>query len=214
MEDFYWWDHNFSFWSNKGAVAGTFVVVALVVVAAFAGLFFWNLRRRKSHYDVDDETFFGTNDQGLRRSDTLGGGTRESIDPDFTEKAMAVPELETTYPSRDVHYGYEQNNYALYGLDFPPGFNAPAVDLAQQYGEYGYTSQPQPASIPEAQYGYAVDHEEQQYPTTQNMAYDAYTEHDNPPVQPYAQNMDATRHSRHAPTIDSFYGADNLTSQA
>jgi hypothetical protein len=133
----------FSFFDNKGAVAGTFTTVG-VVVLAIAALVTRALiqRNRRLHEDMDDVYFekYGEKEPSPMNDPEVGfGGPAMDSSMNVTTHAAA-----DAYPSREVHYGadaygmqadsraptgmqqgYEQAyDYHANGgpmLDYPPG---------------------------------------------------------------------------------------------
>ncbi|EMD40908.1 hypothetical protein CERSUDRAFT_111494 [Gelatoporia subvermispora B] len=143
-----------SFFDNKGAVAGTFTVVALLGVGAVAAIVMYVMRRRHRFDDEEEAAYFekipDANDFS-NSSSFLGGSPRTTV-PTTAAGTSA-------YPDRTTHYGTSANGDTMddpqvYPMDYPPG--TALARAATQRGAYQYTGQlggvdygypPQPAAL-------------------------------------------------------------------
>jgi hypothetical protein len=174
-------DTPFSFLSNKGAVAGTFLAVgaaALLGIWLLINFLQRRMRRarraaRERQYEEDMAVGYekkGPHDVELEPSTrghddpdaSFGNHVHGSAD-DMDDVAAVAPA--NAYPDRAVHYGYDQaaynNNYAAqpYGQQYVHGQE---YAHGQEYTNYGVEYPPTQAG---AQYGgYDAHYQQQQYP--------------------------------------------------
>ncbi|CAL1701170.1 unnamed protein product [Somion occarium] len=133
------------FFSNKGAVAGTFTVVAIVAVVLVIAVIMMFRRRLARRRDEEDEVYFEKYrepEPEVRNAHPLTnlGGLGQSA---TNLASHASPD---SYPDRNVHYGhsptgdqaaYDYDNPQEYGMEYPPGTAyAAAVTHPGQY-QYG-----------------------------------------------------------------------------
>ncbi|CAL1701171.1 unnamed protein product [Somion occarium] len=115
------------FFSNKGAVAGTFTVVAIVAVVLVIAVIMMFRRRLARRRDEEDEVYFEKYrepEPEVRNAHPLTnlGGLGQSA---TNLASHASPD---SYPDRNVHYGHSPTgDQAAYDYDNP-----------QEYGQYQY----------------------------------------------------------------------------
>ncbi|KAI0031661.1 hypothetical protein K488DRAFT_86578 [Vararia minispora EC-137] len=207
-----------SFFSNTGAVAGTFTAVGIVtLVAAF---FLFRFMRRRRQYDDGDFYFeekqpaagYGsTNDiAGTSRGYDAGPDTNgphvddHYPDPDAGQTMMEHAPT-NAYPDRSIHYGadtYGNTNtphdqaidYADFGLDLPPqaAFAQGSSDSRPSTQYAGVGAGFAPSHLP-AEYQTASD------PYYQEATHQAVQQQDHPFSDPAMRYGNAYEH-------DSFYG--------
>ncbi|TCD69854.1 hypothetical protein EIP91_005931 [Steccherinum ochraceum] len=135
-----------SFFDNKGAVAGTFFAVALVVIGLIvAGVSFLKRRRRRYRHEEDEVYFEKYHEPSVQdnHSPTLGSGVGDSSH-DLSTQVHARADA---YPDRAIHHGWtpeaEYGNPQEYGVEYPPGTaygNAQAQQAQYQYNGGGGTA--------------------------------------------------------------------------
>ncbi|KAF5387633.1 hypothetical protein D9615_000572 [Tricholomella constricta] len=112
------------FWANKGAVAGTFTVVGLVIVAAIIALFAFARRRSKNHRSLGDNDFF---ENFAAESPMAQRVSRRALSPDtggLSSPGPSVAELSEHNPMDPHAANYDQTymppyydiSYASQGL--------------------------------------------------------------------------------------------------
>ncbi|KAI0796883.1 hypothetical protein C8Q75DRAFT_729721 [Abortiporus biennis] len=142
-----------SFFSNKGAVAGTFTVVAIVALILLFTVVRWVMKRQRRRRDEEDDAYFekyqeqdSATGNHNHYTTNLGGLGESAVD-------VTVPASTDAYPDRNVHYGagaydqaqYDQTQYEQ-AYDYPQGTAYAAASQGGQYQYNGYAGQQQAAS--------------------------------------------------------------------
>ncbi|KAJ7490371.1 hypothetical protein B0H11DRAFT_1022083 [Mycena galericulata] len=209
------------FWGNKGAVGGTFTVVALVVVGILVALAVV-LRRRAANHKSARDTFFDTKNP-VERNDRLSSG------PSMVSLGNEPMDAHSTpipnYGSADQYLV----DTADYSVTYPPGSSYPPVADHPPAPEQYY-------STPAPDQHYVA--EQDPYYAQSNNAYEAYNQYytadagaaennysvapanHRPSLSPHpyshpshasagpsAMRDFAGRDSAYQQSIDSFYGA-------
>lgn len=192
----------YSFFDNKGAVAGTFSVVGVVVVGAIIVAILYAKRRAARLQDEEDMTYFEKYNAG---NDNMNDGVGEmSFGNDNPNEAqMTTHAAQDAYPDRSMHYGLPtMDEYAQpqpmgipygaaapvvatgAGMEYPAG-TAYARAQAQQGQQYQYEGYGTAAAT-----GYGQDY------NTQGQYQDAYYESrqsPSSPTHPYADPRNSPR---------------------
>ncbi|OCH92158.1 hypothetical protein OBBRIDRAFT_791536 [Obba rivulosa] len=128
-------DSSKSFFDNKGAIAGTFTVVALLGAGAIAAITMYVMRRRHRLNDEEEEAYFE------KLSEPGEYGNNSSFfggNPSAAEVATSVA------PDQAARFGTADSAGSLddpqvYPMDYPPG--TALARAATQRGPYQYTGQ-------------------------------------------------------------------------
>ncbi|KAJ7180310.1 hypothetical protein C8R43DRAFT_396729 [Mycena crocata] len=116
------------FWDNKGAVGGTFTVVALVIVGIIVAIAMVLRKRAASHNSARD-TFFDT-------KGPIGGAAENPHSPNPSMVSLGNEPMDA-HSTPGPNYG-ATDQYLVdttdYNVSYPPGASyAPAADQTQQY---------------------------------------------------------------------------------
>ena len=179
---------------NKGAVAGTFTAIALVLLGAFIAVVFFVTRRKRlgsAVHDRGDSEFF-TAGPGVVRGlsahtvSTAGHSTSTSPGPSVTELAAQAPmDAYGTDPSHlSQSYGYDYPSAALHGLS--------PVYEQELLAEYV----PEPATSEPPAYSIGMQPTQLYYIPPPGQG-----------VMLADQNRKTVARGSYQPSIDSFYGA-------
>lgn len=145
-----------SFFDNKGAVAGTFTAIGLVVLAAVVGTVTYFVRKHKHTRDEEDAAYFEKDDQDgdyfgsaaspHGASAQADGGVSASSEAYYghgRNPSMAqvmTPAAPDAYPDRTLHYGYSDTSStgASAGVEYPPGTAYAAAAASNGAYQYQY----------------------------------------------------------------------------
>jgi hypothetical protein len=194
-----------NFWANKGAVAGTFTVVSIIIFSIFVAAGAILFKKRKNWQSEDDAYFekYAPQDNATIAGAPTIDGTIEDPESNMTE-AMA-PAPADAYPDRQIHYGNldtsqsEHAIYDAYAIGYPPAVDYPpqATSYEQNGTHYQETyAEPASASSVATSAPYPPSH---QYPDPHNASYTGFA----PPV---SFRDPGARGSGYNQSIDSFYG--------
>ncbi|TBU49033.1 hypothetical protein BD309DRAFT_986841 [Dichomitus squalens] len=207
------------FFDNKGAVAGTFSVVGVVVVGGIIAAIIYAKRRAARLQDEEDMTYFekyeapnnssmasfndGAHGSEPEMSYAGHGGAREM---DVNAEPLATHAAVDAYPDRATHFGlptmeeYAQPSdmglsFGNAGVDYPPGM---APNAGVEYPP-GMAYNPTQYGGYEGGYGYAATQHQQPYYDPSNLA-------PAPATHPYANPSNSPRMTAAPPVQQQYYG--------
>ncbi|EJF62827.1 hypothetical protein DICSQDRAFT_168502 [Dichomitus squalens LYAD-421 SS1] len=207
------------FFDNKGAVAGTFSVVGVVVVGGIIAAIIYAKRRAARLQDEEDMTYFekyeapnnssmasfndGAHGSEPEMSYAGHGGAREM---DVNTEPLATHAAVDAYPDRATHFGlptmeeYAQPSdmglsFGNAGVDYPPGM---APNAGVEYPP-GMAYNPTQYGGYEGGYGYAATQHQQPYYDPSNLA-------PVPATHPYANPSNSPRMTAAPPVQQQYYG--------
>ncbi|TBU23499.1 hypothetical protein BD311DRAFT_673826 [Dichomitus squalens] len=207
------------FFDNKGAVAGTFSVVGVVVVGGIIAAIIYAKRRAARLQDEEDMTYFekyeapnnssmasfndGAHGSEPEMSYAGHGGAR---DMDVNAEPLATHAAVDAYPDRATHFGlptmeeYAQPSdmglsFGNAGVDYPPGM---APNAGVEYPP-GMAYNPTQYGGYEGGYGYAATQHQQPYYDPSNLA-------PAPATHPYANPSNSPRMTAAPPVQQQYYG--------
>jgi hypothetical protein len=200
------------FWANKGAVAGTFTLVTLILIGIFV-VVGANLmkrrrpRRRRRHHRRHVEDIYEKHPTPGPNSGVVNAV--EDPEPGMTDLTAQVPM--SAYPSHEVHYGGTDPSQQMYqpqqyNTEYPPG----TMYNDQQQPHYEQQQSDQYDYDYSVYAGYEEGAAHDQYPQQESSYTPTHPFADPrhspapgqaPPVAPHKTS------STYGQSVDSFYGS-------